>query len=215
MIKKPTNWENVKAATDRPQLPEGGYIVKIIGAKVVSYDTQSGGKVDKLEIGIDIAEGEYKGFYQADFESGKRQNEDYKWKGVLRQYLPMNDGSERDEWTKSSFKAMLEAIEDSNNGYRYDWDKPESQLKDKIVGCVFRLEEWSMEGGSKKGWKAQPFKFIPVESIRSGKFKKPKFKPHRDYPNDTPDNYQSSTVSGGAISQGFEVIEDEGDLPFN
>ena len=215
MIRKPKNWENVKAATDRIQRPAGGYLAKIVAAKTASYNTDMGGQIDRLEIALDIADGEYKDFYQADYDSGKRQSEDYKWKGVLRQYLPMEDGSENDEWRKSSLKAMMEAIEDSNGGYRYDWDKPESQLKGKTVGCVFRLEEWAMNG--KKGWKAQPFKFVPVEAIRTGKFKMPNFKPHRDYPNDTPDNFQSDSrpASSAPAPSAYDPIDDEGDLPFN
>lgn len=211
MIKKPRNWENVKAATDRVQLPAGGYIVKIIGAKQVSYPTQNG-SIDRLEIGLDIAEGEYKDFYKADFDSGKRQNEDYKWKGVLRLYIPLDDGSEKDEWTQSAFKGMTQAIEESNSGYRWDWD--ETKLKGKTVGCLFRLEEWAMNG--KKGWKAQPFKFIPIENVRSGKFNEPKFKAHRDYPGDTPDNYQQTAGNVSGLNVSFDPIdEDDGDLPFD
>lgn len=210
MIKKPTNWENVKAATERAQLPAGGYVVDIIAAKTVHYDSSKGG-FDRLEIALDIAEGEYKEFYKADFAANT--NEDAKWKGVLRVYLPKNDGSKEDEWTKSSLKALLEAIEDSNPGFRYDWDKEENQLKGKKAGCIFRLEEWAMDNGAKKGWKAQPFKFVAVETIRSGNFKQPKFKPHRDFPSDTPDNYQTVAAST-ATPQGFEPIEEEGDLPF-
>lgn len=208
MIKKPKNWENVQAAKERAVLPAGGYVVKIIAAKVASYPSSDGSCFEKLEIALDIAEGDYMGFYDAEYKA--QTQEERKWKGVLRQYLPLDDGSDRDEWTKSSLKALTDAIEDSNSGYRWDWD--ETKLKGKTVGCLFRLEEWAVDG--KKGWKAQPFKFIPVEDVRKGKFKMPKFKAHRDYPDDTPDSYESVKKEENAFG-GFQPIDaDEGDLPF-
>ena len=208
MIKKPKNWENVQAAKERAVLPAGGYVVKIIAAKVASYPSSDGSCFEKLEIALDIAEGEYKDFYDSEYKS--QTQEERKWKGVLRQYLPTDDGSDRDEWTKSSLKALTDAVEDSNSGYHWDWD--ETKLKGKTVGCLFRLEEWAVDG--KKGWKAQPFKFIPVEDVRKGKFKAPKFKAHRDYPDDTPDSYESAKKDEGSFA-GFQPIDaDEGDLPF-
>lgn len=208
-MKPIANWENVQAARERDVLPAGGYVIKIVGAKVASYDT-----FERLEIALDIAEGDHKGFYEAEFKG--QTTEDRKWKGVLRQYLPKEDGSESDEWTKSSLKALFEAIEESNPGYHWDWD--ETKLKGKTVGCLFRLEEWSYNG--KKGWKATPFKFIPADKIRKGEFTEPKFKAHKDFPNDTPDNYQATEekVSGGGSSFAsglLPVEEDDGELPFN
>ena len=209
MIKKPSNWENVQASKERVSLPAGGYVVKIVGAKVQSYPASDGTYFDKLEIALDIIEGDHKGFYDADFRA--QTGEDKKWRGVLRQYLPKDDGSEKDEWTKSSLKALIEAVEESNSGLHWDWD--ETKLKGKTVGCLFRLEEWAVDG--KKGWKAQPFKFIPVEDVRKGKFKMPKFKAHRDYPDDTPDSYESSSKKEEGGFGGFQPIDaDEGDLPF-
>ena len=137
MIKKPKNWENVQAAKERAVLPAGGYVVKIIAAKVASYPSSDGSCFEKLEIALDIDDGDYKGFYDAEYKS--QTQEERKWKGVLRQYLPLDDGSDRDEWTKSSLKALTDAVEDSNSGYRWDWD--ETKLKGKEVGCIFRLEE--------------------------------------------------------------------------
>lgn len=164
-------WEKVKAAQDFIPLPAGGYIVDIKKAEVKAYPTRDGGNIEKFEIIIDIAEGDFTKFYENDYKS--QTSEDKKWKGVLRLYMPKDDGSEKDEWTKSRFKATTEAIEDSNPGYHWDWN--EAALKGKKVGCLFRNEEWDYNG--KHGWKAQPFKFISVDKIRSGKFTVPKDKP--------------------------------------
>lgn len=194
MINKPRNWENVQAAAERRKLPAGGYLVKIVGAKVATYQTQMGGTVDKLEIALDIVDGEYKGFYNDDYKA--QNQEDKKWKGVLRQYLPKDDGTEKDEWTKSALKALTDAIEESNPGYHWDWD--ETKLKGKLAGCLFQNQQWSMNG--RTGWKAQPFRMISADKIRSGKFEVPADKPLKEL----------------KAAESFPPAEeDDGDLPFN
>ena len=169
-MKKFNNWENVKAASEFVPLPAGGYIVELKNAKVKEYKNQNGDAFERFEIALDIAEGEFKDYYANDYCN--QTNEDKKWKGVLRLYMPKEDGSEQDEWTKSRFKSFIEAVEDSNPGFHWDWD--ESKLRGKKIGCLFRLEEWEYNG--KTGKKAQPFKAVSVEKIKSGNFKIPKEK---------------------------------------
>ena len=190
-------YEEVKAATERVILPKGGYVVKIKAAQVKTYQGQNG-DFEKLEIAFDIAEGEYKGFFQNDFDN--QNTEDKRWKGVLRQYIPTDDGSEKDARTKSYFKAMIEAIEDSNVGYHWDWD--EKKLKGKIVGCIFRLEEWEWDG--KNGWRTAALKFIEAQKIRDGKFK---------VPNDKPLNTNNQPTFTQLNPLDVNVDDDE-DLPF-
>ena len=48
----------------REQLPVGGYEVKIISAKEEVFDWGT-----RLAIAFDIAEGDYAGFYQKDFDN--------------------------------------------------------------------------------------------------------------------------------------------------
>lgn len=169
-MKKFNNWENVKAASEFVPLPAGGYIVELKNAKVKEYKNQNGDAFERFEIAIDIADGEFKDYYANDYCN--QTNEDKKWKGVLRLYMPKEDGSEQDEWTKSRFKSFIEAVEDSNPGFHWDWD--ESKLRGKKIGCLFRFEEWEYNG--KTGKKAQPFKAVSVEKIKSGNFKIPKEK---------------------------------------
>ena len=170
-MKPVSNWNQVQPAADRQKLPAGGYVVKIMDAAVQSYKNRDGGTFEKLEISVDIFEGEYKDFYANDYRS--QMQEDKRWKGVLRLYIPTDDGSEKDEWTKSCLKAVTDAIEDSNVGYHWNWD--EKSLKGKTVGCLFREEEWAF--GDRTGWTTRPFKFISAENIRAGKFTVPNRKP--------------------------------------
>ena len=61
-----------------------------------------------------------------------------------------------------------------------------------------------------------PFKFISADKARKGEFTLPKFKPHKDFPNDTPDNYQATEEKASSFAGGFQPVEeDDGELPFN
>lgn len=193
------NYENTQTFSSRPTLPAGGYVCKIMNAEEKVYKS-SKGTFNKLEISIDIIEGEHTGFFAADYRS--QQNEDKKWKGVLRMSVPTDDGSDLDEKIKSAFKTNITAIEESNDGYHWDWN--EAGLKGLVVGCLFQSQEWEWEGRS--GWKSQPYGFIDAEKIRSGDFKVPKPKPLKGSTSTAP--AQTSSAMGD-----FTEVSDS-DLPF-
>ena len=167
MIRKPNNWESVKEYTDREKLPLGAYVCKVKGVRIDSFDGTSA----QLCIQFDIAEGEYTDFYKREYAANTMANK--KFKGVLRVWLPKDDGSENDEWTKSTFKGMCTAFEKSNPGYVWNWN--EQTLVGRMVGILFRNEEWEYEG--KTGWAVRPFRAISVDSVRNGDFRTPKDKP--------------------------------------
>ena len=168
-MKKPSNWNDVKAAGERVKLPAGGYEAKIINAKVVNYEG-SNGSYERLEIAVDITAGEYKDYYKQDFDSNTR--DDKKWRGVARFYVPTDDGSEKDEYTKSVLKSVTDALEDSNKGYHWDWD--ETKLKGLKVGILVRDKEYEIDG--KHGFSPEIFRFTDINRIREGKFTVPKQK---------------------------------------
>lgn len=205
MIKRPTNWNEVKEFSDRKKLPLGAYVCKVKRAAV-----QSNEYGEQLCILFDIVEGEFSGFYNEDYKSNTK--EDKKWKGVLRQFIPRDDGSEKDEWTKRSFKGMTTAFEKSNPGYVWNWD--ESSLAGKLVGILFRNEEWEYEG--KNGWAVRPYRAISVESVRNEDFNLPKDKPLKAK-NDSGYGYGSSYSSSGysSATSNFAILEDDdAQLPF-
>lgn len=164
------NWEKVQAAKSARPLEPGGYVCKIQGAKLKEYQGKNG-SFERLEVALDIEEGEFSGYYRQDFEN--QNTEDRRWKGILRLYLPAGNGSEIDAYSARVLKAFAEAVEDSNPGYHWDWE--EKRLKDKLVGILFRNEEWSVNG--RTGWKTQPFRAIDVDSVRQKKYQTPKDKP--------------------------------------
>lgn len=163
---KAFNGFKAERRASREILPAGGYVAKIIGARIDSFDTYS-----KLVIAFDVTEGKYAGFFQKDFDSNTR--EDKKWRGVLRLTVPVDDGSEKDEWSKKNFGNAMWALEESNHGYHWDWD--ETKLKGKTVGVLFRNREWEMNGNT--GWTTECCDFDSVQRIRDNEFKTPKDKP--------------------------------------
>ncbi len=165
-----SNYDNTQTISARAQLPVGAYICQILKAEEKVYSS-SKGEWHKLEVSFDISEGEHKDFYANDYRY--QSGEDKKWKGILRMNIPSDDGSEVDNWAKRSFKTNILAIEESNNGYHWDWN--EAQLKGKTVGIVFRSEEWEYNG--KRGWRTAPFKMVPAADVKSGNIKIPDPKP--------------------------------------
>ena len=188
------NFESVKPTVDREQLPKGAYLIVIKNAEVKTYGTAPN-TFEKFEIALDIAEGEYKDFYANDYRA--QQSEDKRWKGVLRQYMPKEDGSKKDEWTKSAFKALICALEESNPGFHWDWD--ENKLKGLKAGCLFRSEEWEYNNSS--GWTSRPYKLIPIDRFRAGKYRMPADKTLK----------KSSTEPSGYTALDVSVDDD---LPF-
>lgn len=180
------------------QLPtDKAYVCEIKGAKEVDYTTDSGYRVHRVDIALDVCEGEYEGFYQKKFDDS--QDEDKKWKGVVKLNIPKFDGTEKDNWTVKSFNTQFVAIEDSNPGYT--WNNVLDSLKGKKIGLVLRDKEWEFNGN--RGFYSEPYKLISVSNARAQKFRKPNTK------------YLSSE-STGDVASGFTPISNTVDeeLPF-
>lgn len=180
------------------QLPtDKAYVCEIKGAKEVDYTTDNGYRVHRVDIALDVCEGEYERFYQKKFDDS--QDEDKKWKGVVKLNIPKFDGTEKDNWTVKSFNTQFVAIEDSNPGYT--WNNVLDSLKGKKIGLVLRDKEWEFNGN--RGFYSEPYKLISVSNARAQKFRKPNTK------------YLSSE-STGDVASGFTPISNAVDeeLPF-
>ena len=114
-IRRFNDYETTKAYGDIQTLPRGGYILKIMGAEVC--ENRNG---QYIKISCDIAEGEYTGFYANEYRN--QQTEDKKWHCHYLLNCPKDDGTEQDGWTKRRFKTVIEAMEEANPGYHFDWD---------------------------------------------------------------------------------------------
>lgn len=167
-----TGYKQAEATSfsELPKLQPGGYVLKILNVKVEPTDWGS-----RLAIQFDIAEGEFKGFFDKLYKATPDEWENKKWKGSMRLSIPHNTGDET-KFKKSLgyFKSQIQAFENSNANLHIDcerdWD--ENVLKGKFVGALFNEKEWEKDGNT--GWFTQCKRFVPANDIRSGNFTIPK-----------------------------------------
>lgn len=164
-MKKFNNYEGTQAYSNGgDKLPAGGYVLKI---ENVRYEEGKNGNSDRLVLMFDVSEGEQKGFFRKQYES--QTSEDKKWKGTTQIYVPLDDGSEKDDWSKRRFKTVMEHFEASNKGYKWNWD--ENSLKGKLIGGLFGEIKTVIEG---KEITYVGFRFTEsADNIRQGNFKTP------------------------------------------
>lgn len=134
-MKKPEAWDSTEAATAGEQyktLPPGNYVCRINSA----FESISKSGKTQLNILFDIAEGEHKGFYQAQYDSKAAKDINANWPGAYRQLTEGN--------SLKFFKGMVTAIEESNN---FVWDFDEAKLKGKLFMGQFGIEEYQRNDG--------------------------------------------------------------------
>lgn len=221
MIKKFKDYDSIQVF-EGASIEPGGYELQIINTKVEKFDN-----CEILKVAFDIINNEkYTGFYSTQFKAAKATNKDAKWKGIFDVFIPKDDGSEKDGYTKTSFKRFITSVERSNEGYVWDWN--ELSLKGKMFGGVFGREEFETKEGDYKF--ATKCRFPrSIESIRTGNFTIPDDK-LLDKKNEAP--YTASLASMGSAFQtpdqlaagsdpmsygdlsGFEEILSDSDVPF-
>jgi len=119
-------------------LPKGAYVIEIKGAR---EDGNRNGSGSHLTIAFDIAEGEYAGFYQNQFDGNT--NEDKKWPNDATYYLTIpSDNSQTFIW--DNWNTFFADLEDSNNGYVFSGNPKD--LKGKKIGGKFHIEQTEYNG---------------------------------------------------------------------
>ena len=129
-MKKPNNFENTPCVGDYETLEAGAYKCKILKAEEC---VASNGK-EFIRLSFDIAEGEKKDFYKNKYSNDTREQK--KWSGVMVVFSEDFEGN-----ASKYFKTLITSAEESNLGYKFDFNKVED-LKDKKIGIVFREEEF-------------------------------------------------------------------------
>ncbi|MBO5005416.1 MAG: hypothetical protein J6D03_09340, partial [Clostridia bacterium] len=112
-MEKPAGYDEAQSFGEFETLPAGGY--KCLIKKVVCEKSQNGKEF--LKIGFDIAEGQYKDFYQRKFENDTR--EDKKWSGIWVLFTEgYNPGT-----TNPKFKGLITSVEASNPNFKFNFDE--------------------------------------------------------------------------------------------
>ena len=139
-------YDEVKVNNFGERLKLGGHICKILEVKIEELTSKADGKkFEQLIIKFDIeAPDEQAGFYNKKFvEDAKADALKAKWKGFHRISIPTN---ESEDYIKSSFKAFTTSVEESNPGYKWNWE--ENTLVGKVFGGIFGLEEFVATDGN-------------------------------------------------------------------
>lgn len=138
-------YEEVKVNNYGERLKLGGHICKILEAKIEQLESKKDGKkYEQLVIKFDIeSPDEQAGFYADKFANDARTDAlNAKWKGYHKISVPTD---ESEDFIKSNFKAFTTSVEESNPGYKWNWD--ENTLVGKTFGGIFGLEEFITQDG--------------------------------------------------------------------
>lgn len=187
MINKFSDYDKIKGYADFERLPKGGYIMRVLGA---SIDYGMNGN-QFVKISCDIAEGEHAGYFANAYKAN--QNENKKWTCNYLLYVPTDDGSEKDNWTKRRFKTIIEAFEASNDGYHFDWN--ETRMKGLLIGGLINEREYEGSDGTIRR-ASNLAQLVAVDKIRTGNYKLPD------------DRLLKSDNSVSAVNEGFMTIPD-------
>ena len=152
-MKKIENWNEIEAKgmDDFKALPIGAYECKIINA-VENHNEQSGKTT--LKVMVDIASGEYKDYFKKKYDNNTAI--DRKWDNNATKFLAFEGEN------TSFFKGFITIVENSNVGYKWNWE--ESTLRDKKLVGVFQYEQYEKQDGT-KALKVRLTKFRSLDKL--------------------------------------------------
>ena len=179
-----------------PQLPAGAYVCTIQNVKEDGEYPD-----DSLVLRLEIAEGEYAGYYgkryRHDEEASRTAGFKPRYKGDFRIRAPRaeNPHIRNLEWAIRSFNNAIWSIEDSNEGYHFDFGNV-AALKGKQVGVSVR--EASFQGAAY----TEIGRLESARQVRDGKVRP--MRPREDRSGSAP----------AASSPAFTPVEPDDDFPF-
>ena len=164
-MRKPANYEETQARTgESRQLPAGLNACQIVMA---IEEERNGSRL--LAIAFDIAEGEYKGFFQQRYDADTNPQKKWPGAGIRRQFVEDRDGS-----CNPFFKGLITSIEESNPGFKWNWD--ENTLRGKKFGAIMGREEFLANDGQKK-MATKVFYISSIEGLKNAKIPEDKLLP--------------------------------------
>ena len=153
----------------------GAYVGEIQGLRVEKdYDNTR----DVIVLMLEITDGEYKNRYHEVLkEQQERFGGDVKYRGTLRIKLPAeNDGDDK-AWIRSKFENAVWCIEQSNEGYEWDWN--EEKWKGKKVGFSVRDTLYTGADGNDRQ-STEIGQLESIKEVRDGKVKPMKARDSRN-----------------------------------
>ena len=142
MLVKPSNYDEIQVNQEFERLELGGH--KGILKSVEEYTSTISGNTS-LKVEVDTAtDDKQPNYFQKQYD--ENTNADKRWSSSGTKYVSLK----QDENCIKMLKAFITSVENSNNGFTYDWNKDVDQLKGKKVGLVFGLEEYENDKGETK-----------------------------------------------------------------
>lgn len=163
-MQKPKNYDNVQEFGEYQPLEIGGHILKIL--KMEETFSKSGRPMVKIH--FDTAENDRQpGYYKRRYDSDSRSEK--KWGGIVYQ---LTEDAKTGE-TAPMFKTFTESVKKSNSSnFQLVWDDTFCErFKGRLVGGIFRREEFVIGTGKRAGQKAfatKCFMFRSVAAIGEG-----------------------------------------------
>lgn len=189
------NYENVEAKNfgEFEKLELGGHVC-IINKAYIALSTM---QKEMLCLELEISNGKQAGFFKKQFDENTKENK--KWGCIYRQLTRENP---------EFFKGMITAIENSNPGYKFNWD--ENTLVGKLVGGVFGLEEYTKQDGT-IGTATKCVQLRSIDKIKDCPIPKVKMLngTRVDY-----NTYMETTRRVNDFTNGETTHFDETDMPF-
>lgn len=206
-LNKPAGYDTAQAASEFKVIEPGNYAAVI--CKVSEGVTPNGSQY--IEFWIDIIDGEFTRYYEKDYKS--QTVGEKKWRGTVRFFT-----SER---ALPMLKAAITAIEESNPGYKFDWD--DTTVKGKKVGVSIRREQFEATDGTLK-FTTRPFAFRDIKKVITGELEVPKDKLLKQAAGkildsyapkgNTPPGYQTPGPSSAPNYPPLTELGPEDELPF-
>ena len=199
-MKKIENWNEIEAKgmEDFKALPIGAYECKIINA-VENHNEQSGKTT--LKVMVDIASGEYKDYFKKRYDSNTAI--DRKWDNNATKFLAFEGEN------TSFFKGFITIVENSNVGYKWNWE--ESTLRDKKLVGVFQYEQYEKQDGT-KALKVRLTKFRSLDKL--GKIEVSDSIKMLDGTYKSYDDYMETQENLATNNNDVQIIVDDSMLPF-
>lgn len=201
MLKKPNNYDEVELNSEFTPIELGGHKGVIKG--VEEYTSEYSGNTS-LKVSVDTTKDDKQPEYFTELYRND-ERDDKKWSTSAIKYVSLKE----DKNCVRMLKGFITAVENSNPGFTYDWNKDIDQLKGKLVGLVFGLEEYEdNEGKTKTARKLNQFRSI--DKVDNAKIPRVKllngeFVEYEDYNKNNVESKTDDTI---------EIELGEGDLPF-
>lgn len=195
MLKRIENWDKIDGIEfgDYESLELGGHEVVI--KKAYEYTGQSGNTSLKIEVDV-CGDDKQAGFFQKQFDNNP--SADKKWPNGACRYVSLRE----DEMCLAMYKGFITAVENSNTGYKWDFD--ETTLVGKKLCGVFGLEEYTKSDGT-VGVSTKLVQFRSLDKLADVKIPKVKLLSGETVDYEDYEAIRNSKKSGVEIIKGDQI----------